>query len=111
MEIMPALSRGKREVLSEDLAYFGGQRPRVGRYLAARDGKEEHSNSLLFCFRFLVFGFVFLSFLGPQPGHMEVPRPGGLIRAIATSLLQSHSAWGSEPHLRPTPQLARSLTH
>ena len=29
----------------------------------------------------------------------------GPIRAIATSLHQSHSNAGSEPHLQPTPQL------
>ena len=44
-------------------------------------------------------------FLGLHPWHMEVPRLGGLVRAIAASLHQSHSNAGSEPCLPPTPQL------
>ena len=32
----------------------------------------------------------------------------GLIRAVATGLLQSHSNAGSEPYLKPTPQLTAS---
>ena len=49
--------------------------------------------------------FVFLLFLGPLQGHMEVPRLGGLIGAVAAGLRQSHSNVGSEPCLQPTPQL------
>ena len=41
--------------------------------------------------------------LGLHPRHMEVPRLGGPSRARAASLHHSHA--GSEPHLRPTPQL------
>ena len=33
----------------------------------------------------------------------------GLIRAVATGLRQSHSNAGSEPRLRPTPQLMATL--
>ena len=44
-------------------------------------------------------------FLGLHLQHMEVPRLGGLIRAVAAGLRQSHSNTGSEPCLRPTPQL------
>ena len=33
----------------------------------------------------------------------------GRIGAVAASLLQSHSNSGSEPHLRPTPQLMATL--
>ena len=51
------------------------------------------------------FFLSFLSFLGPHPWHMEVPRVGGLIRAVAAGLRQSHSNVGSELHLQPTPQL------
>ena len=40
---------------------------------------------------------------------MEVPRLGGLIRAAAAGLRQSHSNAGSEPCLRPTPQLMATL--
>ena len=51
-----------------------------------------------------LFLLVFLPFLGLLPvQHMEVPRLGGLIRAVATGLCQSHSNAGSEPHLQPTP--------
>ena len=45
------------------------------------------------------FFFFFLSFLGLHPQHVEVPRLGVLIRAVATSLRQSHSHAGSELHL------------
>ena len=38
-----------------------------------------------------------LSFLGPNPQHMEVPRLGVKIRAIAAGL--HHNATRSEPHL------------
>ena len=52
------------------------------------------------------FFFFFLSlclFRGHTPWHMEVPRLGGLIGAIAAGLRQSHSNVGPEPCLRPTP--------
>ena len=55
------------------------------------------------------FFFVFLSFLGPLPQHMEVPRAGRLIGAVAAGLHQSHSNTVSEPHLQPTPQLMAML--
>ena len=61
-----------------------------------------HSESVL-CFLFV--SFVFLPFLEPLPRYMEVPRLGGLIGAVATSLHQSHSNMESELRLRPTPQL------
>ena len=48
-----------------------------------------------------IYLFVFLPFLGPLPRHMEVPRLG-----VESDLRQSHSNVGSEPHLRPIPQLA-----
>ena len=52
------------------------------------------------------FFFFFLSFLGPHPRHMEVPRLGvGLIGAVAAGLSQSHSNAGSKLCLQPTPQL------
>ena len=37
--------------------------------------------------------------------HMEVPRLGVLIGAVAACLRQSHSNVGSKPPLQPTPQL------
>ena len=52
------------------------------------------------------FFFCLLVFLGPHPRHMEVPRLRGLIGAVAASLHHSHSNAGSEPCLKPTPQLA-----
>ena len=42
--------------------------------------------------------------VGPHPRHVEVPKLGGLIEAVAASHSHSHSNAGSEPHLRPTPQ-------
>ena len=48
--------------------------------------------------------FVFLSFKGCTHGIWRLPARGP-IRAVASSLHQSHSNAGSKPHLRPTPQL------
>ena len=53
---------------------------------------------LLFIYLFIYF-LSFLPFLGPLPWHMEVPRLGGPVRAIAAGLHQSHSNVGSEPRL------------
>ena len=55
---------------------------------------------------FIFLFFVFLPFLGPLLWHMEVPRLGGPIGAVAVSLRQSQSNAGSELRLQPTPQLA-----
>ena len=46
-----------------------------------------------------------LSFLGPQPRHMEVPRLGDQIGCVAAGLHHSHSNTRSELPLRPTAQL------
>ena len=56
-------------------------------------------------FYLFIYLFIYLSFLGPLLWHMEIPRLGGLIGAVAASLCQSHSSTESEPHLPPTPQL------
>ena len=60
--------------------------------------------SCLFVFLLLLL-LLLLLFLGPLPRHMEVPRLGVESEAVATGLRQSHSNAGSEPRLRPTPQL------
>ena len=65
--------------------------------------------TLVFIFFIFIIFFNFLAFwlfLGPLPRHMEIPRLGGLIKAVATGLHQSHRNSGSELHLQPTPQLA-----
>ena len=49
------------------------------------------------------FFFLFIFFLGPYLWPMAVPRLGGPIRAVAASLLHSHSNTGSKPHLQCTP--------
>ena len=47
--------------------------------------------------RFEIWGcFCFLSFLGPRPQHMKVPRLGSPIRAAAAGLWHSHSNARSE---------------
>ena len=56
----------------------------------------------------LLFLFIVLSFLGPRPWHMEVPRPG-VKSATAASLHHSHSNARSKLHLQPTPQLTAML--
>ena len=49
--------------------------------------------------------FLVFVFLGPHPRHMEVPRLGGLIGAVAAGLHHSHANAGSKLCLQPTPQL------
>ena len=49
------------------------------------------------------FFFFFLSFPGPHPQLMEVPRLGVYLGAAAAGLHYSHSNVGSE-RLQPTPQ-------
>ena len=53
----------------------------------------------------LLIFFVFLPFRGPLPAACGGSQARGLIGAVATSLHQSQSNAGSEPHLQPTPQL------
>ena len=59
---------------------------------------------LLFIYLFIIL-FYFFVFLGLHLWHMEVPRLGGLMGAVAASLRQSHSNMRSELHLGPTAQL------
>ena len=49
--------------------------------------------------------FFFWSYLGPLPVAYGGSQARGLIGAIATGLFQSHSNTGSQPCLRPIPQL------
>ena len=51
------------------------------------------------------FFFVFLLFLWAAPAAYGGSQARGLIGAVAASLHHSHSNSGSEPRLRPTPQL------
>ena len=51
------------------------------------------------------FYFFFLLFLGGAPAAYGGSQARDPIRAAASSLCQSHSNTGSEPHQRPTPQL------
>ena len=53
--------------------------------------------------------FFFFFFLGLHPQHVEVPRLGGLIGAVAAGLCHTHSNARSKPHLWPTPQLRATL--
>ena len=63
---------------------------------------ESEPNVLFWgCFWFLFFLFVCFCFAVAYGGSQA----RGLIRAIASSLHESHSHVGSELHLRPTPQL------
>ena len=55
----------------------------------------------------LFFFFFLLSWAAPMAYGGSQNR--GRIGAVATSLRQSHSNAGSEPHLQPTPQLAVTL--
>ena len=49
--------------------------------------------------------FFFLVFSRAIPVAYGGSQARGLIRAVVTSLCQSHSNAGSETHLQPTPQL------
>ena len=63
---------------------------------------------ILLCILFYLFIYLFFvssPFLGPLSRHMGGSQARGLIRAVAVGLRQSHSNTGSEPCLRPTPQL------
>ena len=65
--------------------------------------KGQNKVGVIFFFFWLL---AFLPFLGLHPWHMEVPRLGGLIGAVAAGLHHSHSNSGSEPlepRLWPTP--------
>ena len=53
-------------------------------------------------FTFIIF-FGGGVFLGPDPGHMEVPRLGGGIGAATAGLHRSHGNAGSGPRLQPIP--------
>ena len=56
------------------------------------------------------FFFVcFFAFSWATPAAYGGSQARGLIRAVATSLCQSHSNAGSEPCLQPTPQLMATL--
>ena len=57
---------------------------------------------------FFVCLFCFV-FFRAAPAAYGGPQARGQIRAIATSLHQSHSNAGSEPHLQPTQQLTAML--
>ena len=61
--------------------------------------------SIFLFFFFSFFSFLAFCFLGPYPRHMELPRLGGPVGAVTSSLRHSHSNAGSEPCLQPTPQL------
>ena len=58
---------------------------------------------VFFFFVFFVVVVVAISWAAPA-AHGD-PQARGRIGAVATSLRQSHSNAGSEPRLRPTPQL------
>ena len=51
------------------------------------------------------FFFFFFAFSRASPTAYGGSQARGRIGAVATSLCQSHSNTGSEPHLQPTPQL------
>ena len=57
------------------------------------------------------FLFVFCLFAFSRAARMAYggSRARGLFGAVAASLHQSHNSNGSEPHLRPTPQLTAML--
>ena len=63
------------------------------------------NNLFTFSFFSSFFFFVFLLFLWAAPAAYGGSQARGRIGAVASHLHQSHSHAGSEPCLRPTPQL------
>ena len=62
------------------------------------------------CSPFSFFSCLFLPFLRPPLQHIYGgSQARGLIGAVAAALHHSHSNSGSEPHLRPAPQLTATL--
>ena len=64
----------------------------------------ESTNSAITLFYFILF-FSLFAFSRAAPAAHGGSQARGLIRAVAAGLYQSHSNAGSEPRLRPTPQL------
>ena len=60
-------------------------------------GNIKHSRWAVIC--------PFFFFLRAAPLAYEGSQAKGQIRAVATGLYHSHSNWGSEPNLQPTPQV------
>ena len=58
---------------------------------------------------FFFFNFYFFVFSRATPKAYGDSQARGRIRVTAAGLCQSHSNTGSEPHLRPTPQLTAML--
>ena len=64
------------------------------------------TGTVIFFLSFFFFSFlVFFAFSRATLEAYGGSQAGGLIRAVAPSLRQSHSNAGSEPCLQPTPQL------
>ena len=73
-------------------------------------GRQDLVPLYLFIYLFI---YLFLLFRATPTAHGG-SQARGQIRATAASLRHGHSNAGSEPHLRPTPELtanAQSLTH
>ena len=54
---------------------------------------------------FIFYFFVFFAISWAAPKAYGGSQAKGQIRVVATGLRQSHSSAGSQPRLRPTPQL------
>ena len=66
------------------------------------NGHGENRRLLL---EFIVIIIIILIFLGLHPQYMEVSRPGVESELQLLAYPTAHSDVGSEPRLRPTPQL------
>ena len=62
-----------------------------------------------FLFYFFIFIFCLFVFSRAAPAAYGGSQARGLIGAVAAGLWQRHSNVGTEPHLRPTPQLTEML--
>ena len=58
---------------------------------------------------YLLYSFLVFAFSRAAPVAYGGAQARGPIGAVAASLRHSHSNRGSEPHLRPTPQLTATL--
>jgi len=66
---------------------------------------DSHCFFILFIFIFFIFYFCPFAISWAAPAAYGGSQARGRTGAAATSLRQSHSNAGSEPHLQPTPQL------
>ena len=75
------------------------------RIVSTKPQQELHQLSFYLFIFYFIFIFCLFTISWAAPAAYGSCQAGGRIGAVAASLHHSHSNMGSEPHLRPTPQL------